>query len=552
MPRVYHIASSAGEPAPCSARTGVTGFGGAVAAIAMLSVLLTAGCGDGGAGPPPTSPTPPPTPTPPTPTPPTPPEPPPPEDPFAWWNTLPPEPWWRESAPYSCVEEENPDSPWLAAGLPDPGGSDPLSLIRFYGNGSYLRYGNQGFEGCTKSTRHENGFLQDPPADPTFFSIGDVEILVDIARIPPDATGWFQDDGSRLNFSMSDAVALLNRYITPYFRRISDDQFRLTFRAGEEFEAPDDGSPWAARLHQYNLVGACVDGCQHGSPGGLNRVLLDDVASHTGGSAWNGAARFGLAAFAQERMGTVVHEIGHGWMRWPHPFAEVPWAPYGGDLQPPNPYSNNYDIMSESSYFGWDVGMVSTAALNRYTAGWIRPEEVALHLEERGVYTLVRPRERGHQLLVVNSGRRHAFTTLEVLEEFSSAYRIPDSLVYDPSAPGDRRPLRYEGVLVSRYDQTAGTGTRARFGPALHNADNPEFLEDVGFGYDDHSLIPDGESRDIGGGVTVRVSRNRDGSYEVSVTGGRTAAFEPWCYPLWFASPIEYDVGCFLDAAVWE
>ena len=68
---------------------------------------------------------------------------------------------------------------------------------------------------------------------------------------------------------------------------------------------------------------------------------------------------------------------------------------------------------------------------------------------------------------------------------------------------------------------------------------------------DDDSLIPDGESRDIRGGVTVSVSRNRDGSYGVTVAGGVTADFERWCFPLWFES-IEYDSGCFPDTAVWE
>ena len=201
--------------------------------------------------------------------------------------------------------------------------------------------------------------------------------------------------------------------------------------------------------------------------------------------------------------------------------------------------------------FGLGPRLQTTLAINRYTAGWIRPDDVALHLEESGSYTLVPPRDRGHQFLVVHSGRRHAFTTLEVLDEVPRVHQASGRVIYDPSAPGSRRPPRYEGVFVARYDQTAGTGTRARLGPALYNRDNPDFLTDVGWGADDHSLIPDGESRDIGGGVTVSVSQNRDGSYEVTVAGGRTAPFEPWCFPLWFESG-EYDTGCYLDTAVWE
>ncbi len=121
----------------------------------------------------------------------------------------------------------------------------------------------------------------------------------------------------------------------------------------------------------------------------------------------------------------------------------------------------------------------------------------------------------------MNSGRRGAFTTLEVLDDVLPAYRESGGFIYDPSAPSGYRSPRYEGVFVARYDQTNGTGIKVRLGPALYNRDNPDFLRDVGSGNDDYSLIPDGGERDIGGGVTVAVSRNRDGSYEVTVAGGR-------------------------------
>lgn len=518
-----------------------------VAAL-LLTMLAAAGCGDGGGQAPSAPVAPPPSP------PPAPEQPPPqpPDDRYALYNNLPPEPWWRDSEPYSCIEEENPDSPWLAADLPDLGGSDPLSLIRYFGNGSYLRYGHMGFTGCTRTTKDPNAFHQDPPADPTYYSRGDIEIIVDIARVPPDASGWRRDDGNRVDFTMSEAVALLNAHVTAYYLRVSGHQWRITFQEGEDFEAPGDGSPAAATMHQYQLVGACPDGCERGAPGGLNRILLNDVAVATGGSASRGSATFGLESFTSGRMGTIVHEIGHGWMAWPHSFAEVPWRAYPrSEISAPNPYSNRYDIMSGSDYFGWDAGMPSTLAINRYSAGWIRPEDVALHREERGAYTLVPPGRRGNQFLVVHSGRRHAFTTLEVLEERPRAYRITDRVIHDPSAPGGRRQPRYEGVFVARYDQTAGTGTKARLGPALYDRNNPDFLTDVGWGNDDHSVIPDRGSRDIGGGVTVAVSRNRDGSYEVTLSGGRTAAFEPWCVPFWFDTT-QYDTGCLLDTAVWE
>ena len=235
-----------------------------------------------------------------------------------------------------------------------------------------------------------------------------------------------------------------------------------------------------------------------------------------------------------------VHEMGHGWMGWPHSYTEVLWEPeLGGEVEQPNPYSNQYDVMSSLALIpvaGWHQDLPPTLAINRYAAGWIPPEDVALHLTEHGAYRLSKPLDDGRQFLVIHSGRPRAFTTLEVVPERPSAYAIEHLEVYDPSGDGERRSFRYEGVLVSRYDQTTGTGLNARVGPALYDESNPEFAHDVGWGWDDYSLIGDGETRDIGGGVIVAASRNADGSYDVDVSGGRVAAFEPWCEPIWLAS----------------
>ena len=134
------------------------------------------------------------------------------------WNAVRPEPWWRESAPYSCAPTEKTTSPWTEAGLQDLGGSDPLSLIRFYGNGSYLCYGNQSLEGCTPMDKYPDRTHLDPPADPTYYSLGDLDIWIDIARIPPDVRVWDHDDGQRVAMSMAEAVNLMNTHIAPISR----------------------------------------------------------------------------------------------------------------------------------------------------------------------------------------------------------------------------------------------------------------------------------------------------------------------------------------------
>lgn len=303
---------------------------------------------------------------------------------FETYNDLQPKSWWKESEPYSCEPAINGNSPWVEAGMADLGGSDPLSLIRYYGNGSYVRYGLMGFHGCTRMWKYPNSTTHlDTPADPTYYTLGDIDIFVDIARVPEDAEGWSNDDGNRVDMSMADALQSLNDHVDP--------------------------------------------------------------------------------------------------------------------------------------------------------------DHVALHLTDEQTYRLRKPLDGGLQFLVVHSGRRYAFTTLEVADDRDQYLDLLD--VWDPSAPGGSRPFNVEGVLVSRYDQTTGTGAYVRLGPAVYNVENPNAMSDVGWGGDDHSLIVDGDSRDLGGGVVASVSRNPDGSYDVTLAGGTVAEFEPWCQQRVGV----FDTGCLLD-----
>ena len=493
------------------------------------------------------------------------------DDPFAQkWNNIPSQPWWRNSAPYSCAPETKTTSPWIEAGMQDLGGSDPLSLIRYFGNGSYIRYGDQGLEGCTPMDKYPDRTQLDAPVDPAYYTLGDLDIWIDIARFPSYANVWGEgapvvDDGSRVAMSMTEAVDLMNTHVAPYFERISQGRFRITFRAGLDIDLHERGGRAAgtgwfglARTYLWMEVADCHaewQGCKWlGYPGGLSRIYFSDVTSDTGGAASHAFSELGLILLQTADMATLLHEMGHGWMLWPHSFAELPSQQVlGGGLGSPDPYSNRFDFMSKltlENTFGWQQDFPPPLAVNRYSAGWIDADEVALHVTESGTYRLSKPLEDGTQFLVIHSGRQFAFTTLEVLPERPAAFANPRAEVYDPSAPGEQRAFRYDGVLVSRYDQTAGTGTQARFGPALYDTRNPEVNHDVGWGRDDYSLIGDGESRDIGSGVTVSASRNGDGSYDVAVSGGTVVKFDPWCYPIWFKGPpVEYDTGCALDGA---
>ena len=485
--------------------------------------------------------------------------PPPPLDYESWndheWLTS-PKPWWRASNPYNCDPPSNPNSPWTAAGMTDLGGQDSLSLIRYFANGSYIRYGLMGFEGCSFMSKYPGRTHLDIPVDPAYYSLGSLEIAVDIARVPANAADWSSDNGIRIDMSMAEAVDTLNDNVAAYFHKISEGKLRMRFVAGHDFQASGRATPQEVEDQWLELIGitGCDPndpnriGCKGGMPGALNRLFLNDVGVFSGGSAWNGRAEMGLVSVKYATMTTLIHEIGHGWMLWPHSYTELPWKPViNGPYKRPNPYSNHHDFMSELTFArpsGWHQDLPATLAVNRYAAGWIDADEVALHLSDQGTYTLAKPRQNGNQFLVIHSGRPGAFTTLEVLDERNAVYRDTHAAVYDPASPEQQRPLRYDGVMVSRYDQTAGTGINARVGPALYNVDNPNYESDVGFGRDDYSVIADGESRRIGGGVTVSVTKNANGSYDVTVSGGKIAEYEPWCRSIWFSG--EYDTGCAL------
>ena len=117
---------------------------------------------------------------------------------------------------------------------------------------------------------------------------------------------------------MERVVELLNTYVAAYFRRVSEDALRIDFRAGNEFDVEGDGSRAAAQNQQFQLVGACLDGCGHGQPGGLNRILFHDLALQQPAQGLNGWAFLGLVDVVEQNMDRIVHEIGHGWMAWPH------------------------------------------------------------------------------------------------------------------------------------------------------------------------------------------------------------------------------------------
>ena len=250
-----------------------------------------------------------------------------------WNDILTPEEWDSPSNPYTCLYGEN-ISAWVDTGLIDLGGQDSLSLIRFYGNGSYLRYNNMVYSGCTQTIKYSYMNNYDSPADPKYYSVGNIDIYVDIARIPLKTNDdgepvphpqWYGDQGVRYDMTMLETVQLLNEHISPYYKRISQNKFNITFHEGNDFNVGGDENFSQTLIQQLREAGINCANCEATLiiPGAINRILFIDIISASTRSH-NGWAVMGLNKLRYENISTIVHEIGHGWMNWPHSFTALP------------------------------------------------------------------------------------------------------------------------------------------------------------------------------------------------------------------------------------
>ena len=178
---------------------------------------------------------------------------------------------------------------------------------------------------------------------------------------PERLTSWLNHE--------SDVVA--------YFRWLSGNRYRPAFRAGGEVNS------------NYSLQslrwGDCVDRVKAASPGGADGALIIDTSSSEEGWAGPGEwcraedcatfpdndrwAIVGGDAFAD----TYVHEIGHA-LHWPHSYS------WGSSWE----YDNPMDVMGSPTNDGkreWKA----TPAVNRYAAGWIDPDDMAVWVSAKGV-----------------------------------------------------------------------------------------------------------------------------------------------------------------------
>lgn len=285
---------------------------------------------------------------------------------------------------------------------------------------------------------------------------------------------WVCDvaDG-RLRIDVASTAALLNREITPYFAWLSEGEYRPEFVAGGTVRADPDLS--SERADDFGCVDHVAEVSEGGAEGAVVILDKEEVVSSGGAGSWGGSfvehrwqvttASFpdsgrDLALTAEAVLPTsaycsncdyadhisldvVAHEMGHA-LGWPHT--------YGGNRRETNEalldvgqeideYENPMDMVS-GSLPEWQLGrhglVAGTIAVNRYAAGWIGPDDVAVHDGGVATYVLAPVGESGTQMLVVPTGVSGHFVSLGA--------RVARG--YDQGIPA-------EGVEVYRVDQRA-------------------------------------------------------------------------------------------------
>lgn len=259
---------------------------------------------------------------------------------------------------------------------------------------------------------------------------------------------WVCDvaDGD-LPVDAADAATLLNREITPYFSWLSGGRYRPEFVARGVVEAdPNHGSQRAGDYECEDRVAEVPEGGPQGavivldkdgivSSGGAGRrhsshvdgtwmVSTGTFPDNSRSIALTAEAVLPVSAYCSDcqyldqiNLDTVAHEMGHA-LGWPHSFGgkrpQTHDALLAGGYEI-DEYDNPMDMISGSPP-GWELrnhGLVAgTIAVNRYAAGWIDPDDVAVHDGGIASYVLAPIGISGTQMLVLPTGDSGHFISL--------------------------------------------------------------------------------------------------------------------------------------------
>jgi M6 family metalloprotease-like protein len=237
-------------------------------------------------------------------------------------------------------------------------------------------------------------------------TLGTDVIAVWRCKVPSNTTVAEYQAPGRVSMSVAQAIAWMEKYVTPYFTNASRGRYSVEFIAGGTI----------ALARDENVV-ACMERARARTNAPATNVVAFDNAHFNGGVATVGkyscSSAGGCIYDAQRRLPpmesrraaavggdvigknnkTIVHEIGHT-LGWPHSLVD-----------PAKPYENVWDVMSGFvrcvDYNLCTRGAQHTLAINRYHAGWIDPSEVRTHSAGSAKYQLAAPAKPGTQFVVV-------------------------------------------------------------------------------------------------------------------------------------------------------
>ena len=281
---------------------------------------------------------------------------------------------------------------------------------------------------------------------------------------------WICDTDGPLDLVLNSATELLNQTVSPYFEWLSEGQFIPRFSATGTFtfthsELADlEAKNWTERLL------ACEDKMMNSELHNTkHKAVIIETRDNLGGIASQHAIVSGSSVVAipgndlTPHFMIVAHEMGHV-LGWPHSYNGL--VSHDGVF---NEYDNSTDIMSRGN--NRDLS-TSTPAINRYAAGWIDPEDVAVYSGEATTHELSPIGVKGTQMLIVPSkeGQGVFYSLSPVIAKdhnrdqpkegvevylIDQSYSTCEGIWLDKKAPPCRRTQPYPPQIVEENGDSA-------------------------------------------------------------------------------------------------